>query len=813
MRFPRLGRRAPIFTPLLLALLASPLVPAACGSSGSTDGEGGSTGSHGKTTGNQSNGSGSGGGAAGGGGGIGGSISVGTGGGSLLDQSSCTTGQACGDGGVCTGETCCAANLACGDLCCAATDVCSFQKCVTPGVACHDSSDCSASEYCELSLGDSGDAGLPMEAGSDAGCQGGAAQATGKCLPRPPTCAADAGTPDGGALTCLEACDFHPTASFNPVLKYSWGGQVTPPFSTDIMMTPIVVQLDDDDCDGKVTERDIPEIVFSTFSGGAYHGAGTLHAISIVNAQVVDKWSVPGVVDPAKQIAGGNIDGLPGNEVVACGLDGAVHAFKGDGTPLWTSAAVTCFMPSIADLDGDGKPEVVVEGGILNGADGTLKSAFSSPLNGPFVISDIDGDGQLDVVTSSRGYHADGTLFVDTGIAAAGMYDGTSDWKGPWAAVADLDKDGKPEIIAVDNLNHALSVWRYDATQANKFVSVRAPTDINSLFGTNTCGGWGATHGGGPPTVADFDGDGTPDVGLAGGIGYVVFNGKKLIDAAVAGSDTILWAKPTHDCSSASTGSSVFDFDGDGKAEVIYSDEYYLRVYDGTNGNELLKTCNTTATLVEYPVIADVDNDGHADIVVVSNAYGSTCPDDGSKQAGIRIFGDQNNSWVRTRGVWNEHAYHVTNVEEDGTVPQHELPNWTQAGLNDFRQNKQPGNEFSAPDAVVSLAAACVSPYELIATVRNVGQAALPAGVVVGFYAVTPGGGKLGSGVTTRVLYPAESEEVVLSIANPDPSILNGSTKVFAVVDDTTTPHPSWNECRKDNDTSETVSGACTVPN
>ncbi len=793
MRRPRLVALA-----LVSSALAVPLIAASCGSGGSgtgstlSTGTGGSTGHGGHDAGDS--------GKAGAGG---------EGGTTFVDQNSCTSGQSCGDGGVCAGNVCCAAALACGDVCCAGGDVCSFQKCATPGAPCHDSSECSASEYCEYSLGDGADAGA-----ADASCMGGAAQLSGKCLPRPPTCASDAGAPDGGALDCLEQCEYHPPSSFTPVLKFSWGGHVTSPFDTDIMSAPIVIELDDDDCDGKVTERDIPEIVFTTFSGGAYHAAGTLHAVSIVGGVVVDKWSVSGVLSGTKQIAAGDFDGLPGNEIVGCGVDGAVHAFKGDGTPLWTSPPMTCLMPSIADLDGDGVVEVVVEGGILDGPTGALKHAFSSALNGPFVISDIDGDGQLDVVTASRGYHADGMLFVDTMIAADGTFSyGTEDWKGPWPAVADFDKDGKPEIIAVDNLNHALSMWRYDATQPAKFTAVRAPVDMNSMFPVNTCTGYGQLHGGGPPTIADFDGDGTPDVGLAGGIGYVVFNGKKLIDATVTGPNTILWAQPTHDCSSASTGSSVFDFDGDGKAEVVYSDEYHLRIYDGTNGNVLFQTCNTTATLVEFPVIADVDNDGHADIVVVSNAYAEICPDDGSRQAGVRVFGDANGSWVRTRRIWNEHAYHVTNVNEDGTIPQHELPNWTQPGLNNFRQNKQPGSEFSAPDAVVSVAPLCPGPTGLVATVRNIGQAALPAGVVVGFYEGTPPTGvKLGQGTTLKVLYPAESETVAITLNMPDQGLTSGVTPVYAVVDDGMPAHPSWHECRTDNDTSDPVSARCSAP-
>jgi hypothetical protein len=379
-------------------------------------------------------------------------------------------------------------------------------------------------------------------------------------------------------------------------------------------------------------------------------------------------------------------------------------------------------MPSIADLDADGKPEVIVEGGILNGADGTTKAPFAVALASTFVVSDIDGDGALDIVTSSQGFHADGKLFVDTGVG------------GNWPAIGDFDKDGKPEIVAVYTASHTASFWHYDAAQAAKFSWVRQGVDINGTLAQHCDpASAGYTTGGGPPTVADFDGDGVPDVALAGGIGYSVLNGAKVMNAAIANPATVLWTVATTDCSSAATGSSVFDFDGDGKAEVVYSDENHLRIYEGPTGKVLFEACNTTGTLIEYPLVADVDNDGHADIIVVSNAYASgnaeyQCNDGtNNAQAGVHVFGDTAGSWVRTRRIWNEHAYHVTNVNEDGTIPKKELPNWKQPGLNNFRQNKQPGSEFAAPDAIVALAPLCTGPYGLIATVTNIGEAALSA--------------------------------------------------------------------------------------
>lgn len=718
----------------------------------------------------------------------------------------CSSGEPCEEG-VCTGGVCCAAELACGDACCSEGSVCSFQKCEEPGAECTDVSDCPEGHYCEYSLGEP----KSPEGGDDDGvCRGGAEVATGRCLPRPPTCAP--GEEDEAGDACLHACEYRPPSSpLAPVVKYSWGAEQVDDGSSHVMMTPIVIQLDDDDCDGLVTERDIPEIVFSTFVSNYNSAPGVLRVVSVIDGKVVEKWSVPDVVNPTKHIAGGNIDGQPGNEVVACGIDGRVYAYSGEGEELWKSDPIDCFMPQLADLDGDGQPEVIVEGGILEGASGDLKHPFSEKLSSAFVVMDIDDDGNLDVVTATQAFRGDGTIFVDTGHVPVGEFRyADSDWKGPWPAVADFDGDGKPEVVAVDNWNHELSIWRYDPNEPDDFVIVREPVDINAKFETNHCTGWGADHGGGPPTIADFDGDGTPDVALAGGIGYVVFDGKRLMDASVSGRETILWSKTTTDCSSASTGSTVFDFNGDGKAEVVYSDEKVLRIYEGATGEVLFHTCNTTATLIENPIVADVDNDGHADIIVVSNSYsGQTCADGSPGPSGIRIFGDENNAWVRTRRVWNQHSYHVTNIDESGAIPANEAANWKQKGLNNFRQNKQPGAEFAAPDAIVSVAPRCQGDYGLVATVRNVGQAALPAGTTVRFFKGEPSDGvEIGELQTTRALHPAEAEALFLALPDADPEIASGAANVYAVVYE---PLPI-RECRIENNVSQAVSGRCKTP-
>jgi hypothetical protein len=704
----------------------------------------------------------------------------------------------CGDG-LCIEDVCCPIDAACGDVCCGDGDVCSFGACVEIGDPCIDQSECPAG-YCEYALGEPAGDG-----GDDPACQGGASLATGRCLPSPPDCALGE-IPDVDAPDCLPQCEVHPTPSFTPTLKYHWD-------VANVMMTPIVVQLDDDDCSGVVDERDLPELVVSTFVGNAYGSAGSIVALSVEDGALIEKWTITPSAEgiaPGRALAAGNIDGIPGNEIVACTTSGRARAFGADGTPLWQSGPAACGQPSIADLDQDGAPEVLTDRAVIDGATGTIEflvaGSGSDWWRETMLAADITGDGRLDLVKPGRAFDATGAALV-TGAPA-----------GNFPAVADLDLDGRAEVIAIrntggDNLHH-LSIWRYDAAAPGGFVTIRAGVDINGTIPTSHCPAdyHGRFSGGGPPVVADFDGDGVPDVGVAGGVGYAVFDGAKLMDPDVANADTLLWIRETQDCSSAFTGSSVFDFDGDGSAEVVYADEEMLRIYRGIDGEILYETCNTSGTLHEYPVVADVDNDAHADLVVVSNDYSYLeCPIDGSKTRGVRIFGDDEGRWVRTRRVWNQHAYHVTNVEEDGSIPAVEVANWSVPGLNNFRQNVQPAGEFSAPDLVPQLRVECApEAYSLVGRIRNLGRASVPAGVRVDFYAGDPdAGGLLGTAMTTKVLYPAEAEDVVLTLDAAPQELADGSAQAWVVVDDTDLAHP-WQECRVDNNRA-TGPGPCMI--
>ena len=110
---------------------------------------------------------------------------------------------------------------------------------------------------------------------------------------------------------------------------------------------------------------------------------------------------------------------------------------------------------------------------------------------------------------------------------------------------------------------------------------------------------------------------------------------------------------------------SLFDFDRDGKAELVHRDEEKLRIIDG-NGNDLASIDCYSAIHTEYPVIVDLDRDGHADILVSGNFTGSKTM---NNYRIIRYGSTSGGNWAPARPVWNQHACHPLHINDDLSVP------------------------------------------------------------------------------------------------------------------------------------------------
>jgi hypothetical protein len=649
-----------------------------------------------------------------------------------------------GGGGSCAGKP------PCGTSCCAASEVCLEGSCRTLGAECDELLPCPSGFFCEKSLG--------------------------RCV--------------SGSTKC----EYHPPVGvFSPKLKWEWTTSTTAPAHNQVMMAPMVANLTDDNGDGAIDRNDIPDVVFNTFAGNDYWAGGVLRAISGDGKAEHFAVTDPSLATtPGSGVAIADLDNDGKPEIVTCtastqALAGSVIAFTNEGKLKWrsTDPKVVCGFasPAIADLDGDGKPEVIVRYAALEGATGKTRwvgrvtTGATSPAD-TSTVADLDEDGKPEVVGGNVVYRFDGTLYWEDAKRPDG-----------YPAIADLDGDGKAEIVTASSSDHSLRAHRGDGTK------LWGPVDINQ--GKADLGDKCQGCGGGPPTIADFDGDGKPEIAAAAGYGYVIFEH----DGAPK------WFSVTQDLSSRVTGSSVFDFEGDGKAEVVYGDELLLRIYEGGSGKVLFSHCNTSGTLWEYPVIVDVDNDGHAEIVVANNNYVyKSCGDGSASKTGIRVLADAKNNWVRTRRIWNQHSYHVTNIDEDGRVPKQEPRNWDNPALNNFRQNIQPGGLFDAADLTAGKGPTldepvCGALITATVEVKNGGAAKVVAGITVALLGNVKGESPpklLGTALTKGALLPGQSELVAFSIKTPA-AFLNKQIELQAKVDDDGTGQGQHNECDESN--------------
>ena len=715
-----------------------------------------------------------------------------------------TTGDGDGDCADPCGETCCGPDevcdpatstceLDCGvqdpcgldnPVCCGEGEICYVNMCIVPGGACEQltcatqtDSDCDADEICDADLGE--------------------------CVPN----LAD------------ESCTYDPEPGvFDPIPRWSWGvrqardcgadldcqkeevcvegtcavtwthhvpGPDDFPAYHQVMATPMVADLDGD-C--------VPEVVFNSFEPLNWATDGVLRALRGDTGETLwtlgdPAWRSDGTAIPAI----GDLDYDGDLEIVNIGGDGRVQLIDHNGVPIWASEAPVSPIaasagPALANFDIQGDVEIAVarslyasDGALLWTGDGGwgTNAAYATAS----CVADLDGDLRPDLIGGGTAYSFSGVVGVD--------FMGSTLWQSGgdgFCGVADFQADGIPEVVVV---------------RMGSIDVLDGPT--GALLAQYAIPGGGM---GGPPNIADFDGDGTPDIGLAGGARYVV--------VSFDGVDTLtkLWDAATKDVSSNRTGSSVFDFDGDGRNEVIYGDEWYLRIYPGvepdcqldpvgpncdqdmTDAEVLFQDITSSGTRIEYPVIADVDGDFKAEIVVSTN---NSFEQGTIGDAGIEVWEDRLDNWVGTLPIWNQHSYHVTNVDASGRIPIVEENNWETPidnPHNSYRRNTQGSVENCAPDlAPLSLdtIGICADPVQFAAQICNQGCLGVGPGVEVRFSEAVAG--ELGVVLTSQAIPAGACIKVELEVSVP-------GAKPYAMtvsVDDDGMGGGALNECIEDN--------------
>jgi Calx-beta domain/FG-GAP-like repeat len=181
---------------------------------------------------------------------------------------------------------------------------------------------------------------------------------------------------------------------------------------------------------------------------------------------------------------------------------------------------------ALGDFNGDGKPDVVAAGSgavvMLGNGDGTLGSPLASGFGSPgnsIPVADFNQDGKLDILLGNEVFTGRGDGTFASGQSLPGIYNR--------AVVGDVNADGKIDIVATTSQTRYASYGYYGGYDPTTTDSVTvllgygdgsfAPGITSSLASRS---GY-ASSAYGNPVLADFNGDGRPDLAAADSISSV----------------------------------------------------------------------------------------------------------------------------------------------------------------------------------------------------------------------------------------------------------------------------------------------------
>ena len=293
---------------------------------------------------------------------------------------------------------------------------------------------------------------------------------------------------------------------------------------------------------------------------------------------------------------------------------------------------------AVADFNGDGKPDLVVANGsdntvsvlLNNTAPGSSTPSFAAQQTfavgtGPdsVAVADVNGDGKPDIIVANIG---DNTVSVLLNTTQSGATQANFATQQTFAAgnnptsvaVADLNGDGKPDIIVANGIFNTVSVLLNTTVQG--FATMASFTAQQSFAtGSNASS----------VAVGDLNGDGKPDVIVANSNDNTV---SVLFNNTAPGAATLAFAvQQTFATGTAPDSVRAADVNGDGEPDLIVAN-----FSDGTI-SVLLSTTAPGATIASFTAkqtfatgngpkevaAVDLNGDGRPDLIVANSSDGT----------------------------------------------------------------------------------------------------------------------------------------------------------------------------------------------
>jgi len=303
------------------------------------------------------------------------------------------------------------------------------------------------------------------------------------------------------------------------------------------------------------------------------------------------------------------------------------------------SVGSNTYTAAIGDLDGDGKPDVVVTNAndhnitVLQSiaTSGTINaSSFATGVNfatgnTPLVetINDLDGDGKPEIIVAN---YSSGTISIFKNTTTNGSISNSSfaakvDFATgslPFSvAVNDVDNDGKPDLIVACIGTDSISILKNISTAGN--INFNAKVDFVANDNPTAL------------TVCDIDGDGKQDIAAVNNLSnnIAVFHNTSTTGVIDINSFA---SKVNFTTNNSPNGIAAGDIDGDGKIDLVVSSgsNSNISVYRNTatagsitSGSFATRVNFSVGVNQQYVKLSDLDGNGKLDIVSGNSAANS----------------------------------------------------------------------------------------------------------------------------------------------------------------------------------------------